>query len=299
MLNSSAPYFLDHKTPWLVEIMGPQHSGKTSIADLVALILEDNGIKCLRVEEDSLIYAFFTRYVKLRSIGHRDEAHNLLNERRPFLTEVSSAIIKKGLDAGYTIIHDHITKNKFREGVCKSVAKDANSGYLSVFLSAPLDKLEERWKHRGTDDGRIKELEDTYRHLQVLREEAGFGLNIDTYQSSAVEAAKQIVSRIYPGINVNVIEAAMKKHKQRISKIISETQQPIVKLENVQLVRTKDAVIMIHRHKRFVIEENYFKILQLLDGHNTVEQISKKAKEDLNKVKNFVQFLCEEKMAVV
>lgn len=284
---------------WLIEILGPQHSGKTSIADLAALILEENAIKCLRVEEDSLIYAFFPAYVKLRSSGQREKAHDLLNERRPLLTDVSSCIIRKGLDAGYTVIHDHLTKHKFRDGVCMKVAEQANANYLSVFVTAPLDRLEERWNQRGPDGQRVKELEETYQHLQALREKSQFILTINTAETSADEAARRIVSRIYPDVNVNVLKSTTIKHEQKMIRNVNlEGQKPLAKLENVQLARTGDALIIIHRHKRFVVEETYFKILQLLDGKNTIEHIVKETGADLNKVQKFVQFLYEEKIVM-
>lgn len=297
MLDSSTPHFLDQKMPWLIEILGPQHSGKTSIADLVALILEENAAKCLRVEEDSLIHAFFPAYVKMRSTGQKDKAHDFLNARRPFLTDVSSGIIRGGLDAGYTVIHDHLTKHKFRQGVCSQVAKDANAGYLSVFVTAPLDMLEERWVQREPDEQRIKELEETYRRLQDLKEESRFILTIDTAKTCADEAAKSIISRIYPHMNVNVLERVTIKHEQKNEPHANfEAQRPLARLENVQLVRAKDALIIINRHKRFVIEEAYLKMLQLLDGKNTVEHIAATTGADLNKVQKFVQFLSKEKM---
>lgn len=298
MLASSTPHFLDQKMPCLIEILGPQHSGKTSIADLVALILEENAAKCLRVEEDSLIHTFFPAYVKMRSTGQKDKAHDFLNARRPFLTDVSSGIIRRGLDAGYTVIHDHITKHKFRQGVCSQVAKDANAGYLSVFVTAPLDMLEGRWAQREPDEQRIRELEETYQRLQALRDESQFILTIDTAKTCADEAAKSIVSRIYPHMNVNVLELVNIKHAQKIAEppAYSKDQTPLARLENVQLVRVKDALVIINRHKRFVIEEAYLKMLQLLDGKNTVEHIAAKTGSDLNKVQKFVQFLSKEKM---
>lgn len=286
---------------WLIEILGPQHSGKTSIADLVALILEENAVKCLRLEEDSLIHTFFPAYVKLRSVGQREKAHELLNARRPLLTDISSSIIRKGLDEGYTVIHDHLTKHKFRQGACKEVAKQANAAYLSVFVTAPLDRLRERWNQRVPDEQRIKQLEETYQQLQALKEESPFILIIDTAKTSADEAAKHIVSRIYPDMNVNVIESATIKHRQRMAENCanSEEQRPLARLENVQIIRAKDALIIINRHKRFVVEERYLKILQLIDGKNTVQNIAERSGEDLIKVQKFVQFLCEEKMMVM
>ncbi|HEV2193850.1 MAG TPA: AAA family ATPase [Nitrosopumilaceae archaeon] len=286
---------------WLIEILGPQHSGKTSIADLTALILEENGTKCLRVEEDGLLDTFFPAYFKLRAARQREKVNDLLKARRPLLADVSLSIIRKGLDAGYTVIHDHITTRTFRQDAGKEIAKQANACYLSVFVTAPLDVLQERWKHREIDEQKIKEMEETYPRLQALREKYHFTLIIDTVETSMEEAAKRIISRIYPHMNVNVLESATIKHEQRMTgkPANSEDQRPLARLENVQLLRMKDTLIMIHRHKRFIIEETYFKILQLLDGKNTVEHIAERAGADLTKVQGFVRFLCKEKMIVM
>src|SRR6267143_1557035 len=205
----------DQGQPWLIEIVGPQYAGKTTIADLLALALDENATKYVRVENDVLIHGFFPGYVKLRSNNEREKAHTYMHARRPLLYDLSLRIIRSALRAGYTVIYDHLETHIYRHGRARQLCRQTKARYLSVLVTAPLERLRERWNPKDRDPRRVTELEETYRKLQTLARKVPFGMTIDTSVTSLDEAAKHLMSAMNPRLNPEVLERTTIPHPRR------------------------------------------------------------------------------------
>jgi thymidylate kinase len=279
--------------PWLIEIVGPQYAGKTTIADLLALALDENATKCVRVENDMLIHGFFPGYVKLRSSNQRERAHAYMSERRPLLHDLSIRIIRKALQAGYTVIYDHLETHVYRHGKARHLCMPAKAGYLSVHVTAPLDRLRERWNERDRDPPRVKELEATYRKLQALAKKIPFKMTIDTSVTSADEGAKRLLSTMYPRLNADVLERTTIQHPRRRPRGFanSKVPRPLARLDKAQLVRVKDAYVLTSKHQRLLLNQTHFDILRLMDGRHTVGDLSEKTDADPHTVQTFLDTL--------
>src|SRR5881628_3816604 len=140
------------RTPWLIEFIGPQFSGKSTIADLLALTLEENGSPVLRVETDNYVYNMFPIYSKLKVSGKFREARQLIKGRWSLLHDVISKIIHEGLARGYIVVHDHVNTRQLRRGAYKEIADGAGAKYLGVYVHAPLGVLKERWRSSNIPD---------------------------------------------------------------------------------------------------------------------------------------------------
>lgn len=278
---------------WLVEILGPQHAGKTTIAELLSLLLEENGIPSLRVETDNYVYNFFPIYTKLKATGQNQKAHDFLSKRWNLINDIISATIRKGLQNGVTVIHDHLNTGTYKRGVDQKIAKETNAEYFSVFVTAPLESLKERWSQCTIPDGKVEQLEKTYIHLQALRQEFPFRMTVDTSVMPAEEAAGKIVSAIYPNINVQVIASSTLKVEgpQNL-----KNAKPHLLAENIQLIRIKDSYVIVHNHRRYITDETGLKILSLCDGKNSVKKIADKARTDLDTARKTIAFLYQSKM---
>lgn len=279
--------------PWLIEIVGPQYAGKTTIADLLALALDENATKCVRVENDVLIHGFFPGYVKLRSTDQRERAHAYMSERRPLLHDLSIRIIQNALRAGYTVIYDHLETHIYRRGRARQLCKPASAGYLSVLVTAPLDLLRERWNDKDRNPLRVKELEATHRKLQALAKKVPFRMTIDTSVTSAEEAAKHLLSTIDPRLNADVLERTTIQLPRRRPRGFANHQvpRPLARLDKVQLVRVKDAYVLTSKHERLLLSQTHFDLLRLMDGRHTVGDLSEKTDADPHTVETFLETL--------
>ena len=274
--------------PWLIELIGPQHAGKTTIADLVALTLEENGIPALRVETDNYIYNLFPIYVKLKATEHRQEAHKLLLERWRFINDLLSTTSKHALKGNYTVIHDHIDSTSVKQGLAKRNAKQAGAGYLCVFITAPLDILKDRWRQSEITDVKIEELEKTYRRFQTIQNGFEFNLTIDTSFTPPEEAARQIVSATYPHLiipdSVPIITTRAEPQELRY-------ELPMICSGNLQILKLKDSYVIVHNHHRYVTDAQGLLILSLCNGKNGLEAIAKIAGTDLETAESTLKFL--------
>ena len=111
----------------LVEILGPQHAGKTTVAELVSLLLEEHAILTLRVETDNSIYNFFPVYTKLRATGQGQRAHDLLSQRWTLISSMVSSSGRTGLGNCYTVIHNHLNTCTYKLGVDLTISKGTHS----------------------------------------------------------------------------------------------------------------------------------------------------------------------------
>ena len=127
-ITSLSDHNLDSRgTPWLIELIGPQFSGKSTIADLLALTLEENGSSVIRVETDNYINTMFPIYSKLKVSGKFREARQLIKGRWSLLHDVISKIIHEGLARGYIVVHDHVNTRQLRRGAYKEIADGAGA----------------------------------------------------------------------------------------------------------------------------------------------------------------------------
>ena len=279
--------------PWLIEIIGPQYAGKTTIADLLALALEENGTKCVRVENDVLIHGFFPSYVKLRSNQEREKAHAYMRDRRPLLHDLSIRIIRKALQAGYTVIYDHLETRLYRRGKGLQICKQAKAGYLSVLVTAPLETLRERWNPKDRDDSRVKELVATYRRVHALAKKQPFRMTIDSSVTSADEAAKRLLSATHPRLRPDVLERTTLRLPRRRPRSLRgpKGRRPLARLDQAQLVRVNDAYVLTSKHERLLLNQTHFNILRLLDGSHTIRELVEQTAADPNTVQEFLETL--------
>ncbi len=274
--------------PWLIELLGPQHAGKTTVADIIALTLEENGIPAVRVETDNYLYNLFPIYVKLKATEHRQEAHKLLLQRWRFIHSLLTATTKQALKGHYTVIHDHVDSTSVKRGIARRIAKQAHAEYLSVFVTAPLDTLKERWRQSEINDVKIEELEKTYRRFQTLQENFGFDVTIDTSLSPPEEAARKIISATYPDLKIP--DASPPVTKREEPQVLSDD-RPKICSGNLQILKLKDSYVIVYNHHRYITDEQGLLILSLCNGKNSLEEIAKIAGADLDTTKSTLNFL--------
>jgi len=289
---------VDQGQPWLIEIVGPQYAGKTTIADLLALALDENATKYVRVENDVLIHGFFPGYVKLRSNNEREKAHTYIHARRPLLHDLSLRIIRSALRAGYTVIYDHLETHIYRNGRARQLCRQTNARYLSVLVTAPLERLRERWNPKDRDPRRVRELEETYRKLQTLARKVPFRMTIDTSVTSLDEAAKHLMSAMNPRLNPEVLERTTIPHPRRRPRGFANPKvpRPLARLEKAQLVRVRDAYVLTSQHQRLLLNPTHIAILRLLDGRHTIGDLAEKTDADPNTVQAFLEELREARL---
>lgn len=273
---------------WLLELLGPQYSGKTTIADLLSITLEENGIPTFRLETDNYLYNPFPIYSKLKATGQRDKAHSLLSKRWLLIHDLLITTTRKGLKNNYTVIHDHIDTSSYKLGVGKRIAKQTGRGYLSILVTAPLETLKERWKQSEISDVRIEELEKTYGRFQTLREELSFNLVIDTSLTTPDEAARQIITTTYPALSINAAAPTLKRSKKLLP---SNDANPQICPGDLQILKIKDSYVIVHNHRRYVTDAEGLLILSLCNGKNSAEEIAKIAGTDLETTHGTIDFL--------
>jgi predicted kinase len=273
--------------PWLVELIGPQLSGKSTTSDLLALALEENGLPAIRVETDSYIYSMFPIYAKLKVSGKFREARQLLEGRWGLLHRAMARIIQEGLARGYTVVHDHVNTRPFREGVNKELAAGAGARYLGVYVFAPLEVLRERWRSSNIPEVQQQRLEKKYAKFSRLREELDFDVVIDTSSTPPEAAVTIILSRIMPDSTLIVEPQPTKPAEARA---VTPGTRPR-SIGDVQVVKQGNTYFLVHMHRRYHADEVGFKILSLCDGSNTLERIAELAGTDMETVRSDVVFL--------
>ncbi len=274
--------------PWLIELLGPQHAGKTTIADIIALTLEENGIPAVRVETDNYLYNLFPIYVKLKATEHRQEAHKLLLQRWRFIHDLLTTTSKQALKGHYTVIHDHVDSTSVKRGIAKRVAKQAHAEYLSVFVTAPLETLKERWRQSEINVVKIEELEKTYRRFQTLQEDFEFNVTIDTSLTPPEEAARKVISATYP--NLRIPDASPTITKREAPRELGD-ECPKICQGNLQILKMKDSYVIVHNHHRYITDAQGLLILSLCNGEKSIEEIAKIAGTDLATARDTLNFL--------
>ncbi len=280
--------------PWLIELLGPQHAGKTTIADLIALTLEENGIPVVRVETDNYLYNLFPIYVKLKATDHRQEAHKLLLQRWRFIHTLLSATTKQALKGHYTVIYDHVDSTSVKRGIAKRIAKQAHAEYLSVFITAPLETLKERWRQSEINDVKIDELEKTYQRFQTLQENFGFDVTIDTSLSPPEEAARNVISATYTDLKIPDVSPAVTRRKE--PQELSD-ERPKICPGNLQILKLKDSYVIVHNHHRYITDAQGLLIVSLCNGKKSIEEIAKIAETDLDTTRDTLNFLRNSEIA--
>jgi predicted kinase len=273
--------------PWLVELIGPQLSGKSTISDLLALSLEENGLPALRVETDTFVYSLFPVYSKLKVSGKFREARQLIKGRWGLLHRVIAETIHEGLARGYTVVHDHVNTQPYREGAFKEMANGAGARHLGVYVYAPLEVLKDRWRSNNIPRAQIERLEEKYPKFSRLREDIDFDVVIDTSSTSPEEAVRIVLSRIAP--DATTVVRPEPPELPTVQAVTPEAKPRSI--GDLRVVRQGDTYFLVHMHKRYHADEVGFKILSLCDGKNTPERIAKLAGTDMETVRSDLEFL--------
>jgi predicted kinase len=275
------------ETRWLVEIIGPQLSGKSTISDLLALSLEENGLPALRVETDTFVYSMFPVYSKLKVSGKFREARHLIKGRWGLLHGAIAKVIHEGLARGYTVVHDHVNTRPYRDGAYKEIADGAGARCLGVYVYAPLEVLKERWRSNNIPKAQMQRLEEKYPKFSKLRKELRFDLIIDTSSTPPEEAVRVILSKIVPDSRL-VVRAG--PPKLAVAKAIMPEARPRA-VGDLRAVKQGETYFLVHMHKRYHADEVGLKILSLCDGSNTLERIAELAGTDMETVRSDLEFL--------
>jgi predicted kinase len=275
------------ETRWLVEIIGPQLSGKSTISDLLALSLEENGLPALRVETDTFVYSMFPVYSKLKVSGKFREARHLIKGRWGLLHGAIAKVIHEGLARGYTVVHDHVNTRPYRDGAYKEIADGAGARCLGVYVYAPLEVLKERWRSNNIPKAQMQRLEEKYPKFSKLRKELRFDLIIDTSSTPPEEAVRVILSKIVPDSRL-VVRA--EPPKLAVAKAIMPEARPRA-VGDLRAVKQGETYFLVHMHKRYHADEVGLKILSLCDGSNTLERIAELAGTDMETVRSDLEFL--------
>jgi predicted kinase len=275
------------ETRWLVEIIGPQLSGKSTISDLLALSLEENGLPALRVETDTFVYSMFPVYSKLKVSGKFREARHLIKGRWGLLHGAIAKVIHEGLARGYTVVHDHVNTRPYRDGAYKEIADGAGARCLGVYVYAPLEVLKERWRSNNIPKAQMQRLEEKYTKFSKLRKELRFDLIIDTSSTPPEEAVRVILSKIVPDSRL-VVRA--EPPKLAVAKAIMPEARPRA-VGDLRAVKQGETYFLVHMHKRYHADEVGLKILSLCDGSNTLERIAELAGTDMETVRSDLEFL--------
>ena len=281
------------RAPWLVELIGPQASGKTTIADLFALTLEDNGRAGVRVETDNYVYNLFPVYPLMKVKGDRVRAKDIIRGRWGLLHEVISATIRSGLKGGYTVVHDHVNTRPFGRGVYRQLAEEANANFLSAYIFAPTEVLRQRWSRAGISESKREQLERNLGKFERLRRESEFNVTIDTSTTSPEQAVEMLVSAILPSSALKVKPRA----EETMAQIpLTDEITPKSIIEPLNAVGHDGAYGLLHNHRRYFSDELGLKILRLCNGLNTVKRIAALAGTDIETVRKDIGFLQKSKI---
>jgi hypothetical protein len=253
----------------------------------MALALEDNGIRAVRVETDVYVAGLFPVYSKLKALEKFDEAHRLFSERWPFIQDVTSLIIRKSLAAGFTVLHDHVNIRPFRKGVDRAIAEESGARHLGVLVTAPLSDLKERWALSHIPEAKVRKMVASYSEFEELGREKRFGMVFDTSLSRVEDAAKRILSTMFRGI---VVDVGRQVRVHFAEPDVSEEARPKLK-EGVRVIRENDAYLLVYQHRRYMSDVTCARIVRLCDGSNTFAEMAQQAKTDMETVRGTVEVL--------
>jgi adenylylsulfate kinase-like enzyme len=290
-------FFPGQSEPWLVELIGPQHSGKSTIASLLSFTLESNGIPTAWVETDTYVFNLFPQYRKLYHSGEREKASKLLDERWSFFEDVIESIITKGISGGYAVMHDHVSTSSFRSGVDKAAAESAGGRHIGVMITAPLDTLLERWETAGVREEKVRKMQGGYGKFERIRKENLCDLVIDTTLTSPEKAVASILNLTYPDIRVDLekMETQRRKKIGRKEPLTIVTGMPKLN-PGLQLYREGRGYMVVFKHDSYITDDIGNKIIRLCDGTNSVEEIVKKSRLDSQLVQAVIKNMLKNDM---
>jgi adenylylsulfate kinase-like enzyme len=298
-LERSPPNFFGANKPWVIELIGPQHAGKSTIASLLAFTLESNGVPAVWAETDTYVFNLFPQYRKLYHSGEREKASRLLDERWGFFEDILESIVMKGISAGYTVMHDHVSTSSFRKGVDKNAAESAGGRHIGVMVTAPFSVLLKRWKDANVREEKIKKMADGYAKFTRLRRDNLCDLVIDITATPPEKAVASILAMTFPKIKVDLEK--METAKRRVSR--KEPAEEITGLPKIspdlQLYREGKAYMIVFKHGSYMTDDIGNKIIRLCDGRNSVEEIVRKSRLDSQLVRAVIRNMIKKDMVTI